>query len=254
MKLGLVTYNLARDWDLTKIIGCCASTGFQGVELRTTHAHGVEDSLTVEARRQVRDLFASSPVELVELGTVFEFHSTDPDEVRRNVEGAKAYARLARDVGASGVKVRPNGDQVAAGVPREATLEQIGRALRECGVYAAECGVEIRLEMHGGVAEARDVRTIMEIADHPSVGACWNSNPVDVKNGSIRADFELIYPWIRIVHISELWSTGYPYRELFALLRQSGYDGFCCAEIPASPEPERVMRYYRALFEALGRS
>ena len=253
MKLGLVTYNLAKDWDLATIVRSCEATGFRGVELRTSHAHGVEASLDAAGRRAARDLFGASSVELVGLGTTFEFHSLDPAELRLNVEGAKEYLRLARDVGAAGVKVRPNGHQEAAGVPLDKTLEQIGRCLRDCGVVAADLGVEVRLEMHGEVAEARLIRRIMEVADHPSVGVCWNSNLGDVKGGSVRADFELVRPWIRLVHISELWSAGYAYRELFALLRETGYAGYCCAEIPSSAEPERLMRYYRALFEALTR-
>jgi sugar phosphate isomerase/epimerase len=254
VKLGLVTYNLAKDWDIPTIIRCCEATGFRGVELRTTHSHGVEASLDASGRQAVRSAFAASSVELVGLGTVFEFHSLDPEELRRNVEGTRDYLRLASDVGAGGVKVRPNGSQEAAGVPLEETLEQIGRCLRECGDAARSHGVEIRLEMHGAIAEARLIRRIMEVADHPSVGVCWNSNPVDVKDGTVRADFDLVRPWIRLVHISELWSAGYPYRELFTLLRETGYSGYCCAEIPASPEPERLMRYYRALFEALSRA
>jgi sugar phosphate isomerase/epimerase len=250
MNLGLVTYNLARDWDLPTVIERCAATGFQGVELRTTHAHGVEATLDADERRRVRQLFGDSPITLVGLGSVYEFHSLDPEEVRRNVEGAKEYAKLAHDVGAGGIKVRPNGHQEAAGVPREQALEQIGLALRECGRFAADYGVEVRLEMHGSVAEARDIRQIMLAADHPNVGVCWNSNPVDVKSGSVADDFELVRSWIRLVHITELWNPEYPYRELFALLRGAGYSGFCCAEIPSSPEPVRLLRYYRALFEA----
>ena len=42
MKLGTVTYNLARNWDISTIIKRCSATGFKGVELRTTHAHKVE--------------------------------------------------------------------------------------------------------------------------------------------------------------------------------------------------------------------
>src|SRR5438874_12179260 len=36
-KLGLVTYELAKDWDIDTIIKNCEATGFEGVELRTTH-------------------------------------------------------------------------------------------------------------------------------------------------------------------------------------------------------------------------
>ena len=42
MKLGIVTYNIGKDWDLDTLIANCEGTGFDGVELRTTHAHGVE--------------------------------------------------------------------------------------------------------------------------------------------------------------------------------------------------------------------
>ena len=46
MKLGLVTYNMAKEWDIPTIIEHCEATGFQGVELRTTHAHNVEVNLS----------------------------------------------------------------------------------------------------------------------------------------------------------------------------------------------------------------
>ena len=45
MKLGTVTYNLAQDWDVPTIIKNCTEAKFQGVELRTSHAHMVEVAL-----------------------------------------------------------------------------------------------------------------------------------------------------------------------------------------------------------------
>ena len=109
MKLGLVTYNMAKEWDVPTIIERCEATGFQGVELRTTHAHNVEVDLSAAERRSVRELFEDSAIELAGLGSAFEFHSPDSEELRQNVEGTKAYSQLASDVGAPGVKVRPNG-------------------------------------------------------------------------------------------------------------------------------------------------
>jgi hypothetical protein len=41
-KLGLVTYNLAKDWDIPTLIRNCMQTGLEAVELRTTHRHGVD--------------------------------------------------------------------------------------------------------------------------------------------------------------------------------------------------------------------
>src|SRR5512133_2475793 len=107
--LGTVTYNIAKDWDLPTIIKNCTETGFEGVELRTTHAHGVEIALPPEKRKQVKARFADSAVTLVGLGSTCEFHSPDPAVVKKNIEETKAWVQLAKDVGAGGVKVRPNG-------------------------------------------------------------------------------------------------------------------------------------------------
>ena len=82
------------------------------------------------------------------------------------------------------------------------------------------------------------------------MGICWNSNPTDVANGSVKQSFELLKRWIRNCHIVELHSN-YPYRELLTLLRGMDYQRFTLAEIPESCEPERLMRYYGALWREL---
>lgn len=249
MKLGLVTYNMAKDWDIPTIIERCKATGFEGVELRTTHAHGVEVGLSAAARREVRKRFEDSPVRLAGLGGTFEYHAADAGVLRQNVEGTKEYVRLAHDVGAPGVKVRPNG--FPEGVSREKTIEQIGKALRECGEFAKDYGVQVRLEVHGReTCQPANIRKMMDVADHDNVFVCWNSNAQDVVDGSVRQSFDLLKHKIALVHINEL-HTAYPYRELFRLLQWHGYGGFCLAEIPGSPDAERVMNYYRALFRAL---
>ncbi|MFH1571859.1 MAG: TIM barrel protein [Gemmatimonadota bacterium] len=252
MRLGLVTYQLAKDWDVEAIIANCTETGFEGVELRTTHAHGVEVGLSAAQRREVKAQFADSPVALAGLGSAFEYDAVDPAEVRRNIEGTKEYVRLAADVGAPGVKVRPNKVHVDEGVPIDRTLEQIGLALRECGEFARDLGIEIRLEVHGRVTcEVPHIRTIMDAADCDNAMVCWNSNAQDVVAGSIDASFGLLQHKIRLVHITELWSD-YPWARLFQLLKGISYAGFTLAEVPESPEPIRFMRYYRALWKALG--
>jgi sugar phosphate isomerase/epimerase len=251
MRLGLVTYKLARDWDVDTIIANCEATGFEGVELRTTHAHGVEVGLSAAERAEVRARFEDSGVELAGLGSAFEYDAVDPGEVRRNIEGTKEYVRLAADLGAAGVKVRPNRVHDEEGVPRERTFEQIGQALAECAGFAGDAGIEIRLEVHGPVTcEPRNIRAILDYAGSDNLFVCWNSNPQDVEDGSIDRNFGLLQEEIRLVHITELWND-YPWRRLFELLSESGYKGFCLAEIPESPDALRLMRYYRALWTAL---
>jgi sugar phosphate isomerase/epimerase len=251
MKLGLVTYNLAKDWDVDTIIKMCEATGFEGVELRTTHAHGVEISLSPAERETIRKKFENSKVKLAGLGSTYEYHAIDQGVVKQNVEGTKEYIKLAKDVGATGIKVRPNGLQDKAGIPVEKTLEQIGLALKECGVFAKNYGVQIRLEVHGGgTSHVPYIRKILDVAGVDSVVACWNSNQGEVENGSIKHNYDYLAGRIGLVHMRDL-IAGYPWAELLGLLNKSGYKGFCLAEIAGSPEPERLMKYYKAVWDAL---
>jgi sugar phosphate isomerase/epimerase len=248
-QLGIVTYNIAKDWDLATILARLEKLGYEGVELRTTHAHKVEVSLSKAEREEVRKRFEDSPVQLAGLGSAFEYHAADPAVVRKNIEGTKGYVRLAHDVGAPGVKVRPNG--VSKGADLDATLRQIGGALHEIGEDATGFGIAIRVEVHGSVtSELGNFAKILRYADHPNVYACWNSNPSDVKDGSIKENFALVAPKVHEVHLRDLTDPDYPWRELFALLDGQNYQGFTLAEIPESPDPERVLRYFRALWIA----
>ena len=251
MKLGIVTYNIGKDWDLDTLIANCEGTGFDGVELRTTHAHGVEVELSSAERAAVRKRFDESKVEIVGLGSAFEYDAIDPEELKQHIERTKEYIRLAHDLGVSGIKVRPNKIHVDEGVEIETTLEQIGVSLAECGEFGRDLGVQIRLEVHGRTtSDPVNIRKIMDYADHDNVFVCWNSNMTDLVGGSIDGNFASLQEYIRLVHITELWNE-YPWSRLFELLRQSGYTGFCLAEIPASADAIRLMCYYRALWRAL---
>ena len=251
MKLGIVTYNIGKDWDLDTLIANCEGTGFDGVELRTTHAHGVEVELSAAERAAVRKRFDESKVEIVGLGSAFEYDAIDPEELKQHIEGTKEYIRLAHDLGVSGIKVRPNKIHVDEGVEIETTLEQIGVSLAECGEFARDLGVQIRLEVHGRTtSDPVNIRKIMDYADHDNEFVCWNSKMTDLVDGSIDGNFASLQEYIRLVHITELWNE-YPWSRLFELLRQSGYTGFCLAEIPASADAIRLMCYYRALWRAL---
>jgi sugar phosphate isomerase/epimerase len=256
-KLGMVTYNVAAQWDLPTILKVCKSVGIAAVECRTTHKHGVEPTLNADQRMEVKKRFADSGVAFWGCGSVCEFHSPDQEVVKKNIETCKQFIELVHDIRGAGVKVRPNG--LPKGVPTEKTLEQIGKALIECGKAAENYGVEIWVEVHGaGTQEPANIKTIMDHCGHKSVGLTWNSNATDVKDGSVKAAFELLKPWIKSCHINEIYkdSTGtYPYRELFRLFRDMGYDRYTMIEVGKTPpdvaSAEEMLRYYKALWTEL---
>ena len=252
MQLGLITYNIAQNWDIETIIQKLEAAHFDAVELRTTHKHGVEPSLSKAEREKVRDRFARSRVRLLSLGSTCEFHSADPAVRERNVNECKQFIELAHDLGCYGVKVRPNG--FAPGVSHETTIENIGKALRQCGEYGARFGVEVWLEVHGrDTAEPPNIHAMMKAANHKAVGVCWNSYPTDLVNGSVKQYFDLLRPYLMSCHINEL-SSDYPWRELFTLMRKTGYDRWTLCEAAESKEPDRFLAYYRALWRELTRA
>ncbi len=250
MQLGLVTYQWGADWDLPTLIANWEKTGFRGVELRTTHKHGVEPSLNEAQRKEVAKRFSDSQVELVGLGTTCEYHSPDAAVLRKNIEETKAFIRLCHDVGGSGVKVRPNG--LPAGVPLAKTIEQIGHSLDEVAAFGEGYGIEIRLEIHGrGTSEIPTIRKIMDISKHPGSKLCWNCNKEDLAGAGLAKNFQSVQDRLGTVHIHDLISD-YPWRELFDLLKQAHFGGWTLSEEgDKTSDPVRVMKYYRMVWETM---
>ena len=250
LQLGLVTYQWGKDMPLADLLDVCERTGFGGVELRSTHAHGVEPGMSSDRRAEAKRRLADSPVKLVGLGSACEYHSPDQAVVRKNIDDTKAFIDLCAELGGSGVKVRPNA--LPAQVSVEKTLEQIGNSLRVVGEYAANAGQQIRLEVHGkGTKEIPHMRRIMEVADHPQVVVCWNCNPSDLTGAGFNTNYDTLAPWMGTVHIHDLrpGKIDYPWEQLFAKLKNctaAGFTGWCLiedgaipADIPAAMEENR---------------
>jgi sugar phosphate isomerase/epimerase len=254
MHLGIVTYNVARDWDLPTLLRVCKEAGIEGVEFRTTHKHGIEPSLSQAQRAEIRKQCADAGLLQMSMGSICEFHSPDPAVVQHNIDECRRFVDLAADIGARGVKVRPN--NLPPDVPVDKTVEQIGKALIECGRIGSDRGIEIWMEVHGShTSDPKIARQIMDHCGHPNVGVTWNSNGTDVVDGSVRQSFDLLHSFIRCCHITDLWSN-YPYRELFGLLKRGGYDRFMLCEVgtPVHAEDGTLfLRCYRKLWEELGR-
>jgi sugar phosphate isomerase/epimerase len=250
LKLGTVTYNIAKDWDLPALITNLTEAGFEAVELRTTHKHGVEIALSPAARAEVRKRFEDSAVKIGGLGTTCEYHAPDAAVLRKNVDETREWVKLAHDIGSPSVKVRPNG--LPKDVPEEKTLEQIGKALRECGAFAHDHGVKIQLEVHGdNTSRVPRIRKILDYGgNHPDVRICWNSNQTDLLDGGFDANFRLVRDQIGQIHMRDLFVAEYPWRRLLVALSDMKFNGYCFAEIPESADPLRVLKYFKGLFRA----
>jgi sugar phosphate isomerase/epimerase len=250
LKIGLMTYTLGKDWDIDTIIKNCTEAEWKSVELRTTHAHKVETTLTVAQRAEVKKKFKDSALETISLASACAYHSPDAAELKKNIGETKAFVLLAQDIGATGIRVFPNA--FVDGVDKEKTMQQIGKALAEVGQFGHDHGVEIRVCVHGkGTNSVPVIKKIIDYSQNPYVYVNWNCDATDVEGEGFVANFNSVKDRIKGVHMHELTDPKYPYRLFFKLLSESGYKGYCNAEVDQSCEPIRFMKYYRTLFLAL---
>ncbi len=235
MKLGLVTYQWGRDWDIPSLIKNCSSAKIHGVELRTEHSHGVEPSIPEGRRKEVRKIFNDSPVKIVGLGTNQQYDFIEPEKLKKSIEQTKEFIKLGADIGGSGVKVKPNAFHPE--VSHEKTIEQIGKALQEVGKFAADFGQKIRLEVHGNeTQELPNIKAIMDATNHPNVYVCWNCNDEDLLGEGLEKNFNLVKNKLGdTVHVRELNIGAYPYQQLMDLFVKMDYAGWILLECRTEP-------------------
>ena len=252
LRLGLVSYNWGKNWDLPELLKQCGKANFSGIELRSTHAHKVEPALSETERKEVAKRFADSSVECVGPGTACEYHSPDPAVLKKNIEESKAFILLCKDIGGTGIKVRPNG--LPKDVPVEKTLEQIGKSLDEVAAFGSDHGVEIRTEIHGkNTCEIPNIVTIMGHSTHPNSKLCWNCNPQDLKGDGLRKNFLALKDRVSTIHIHDLRHEDvYPWAEFFGILRETKFQGWTLLEDGKVPEDiPTAMAEVRAAWEKL---
>jgi sugar phosphate isomerase/epimerase len=257
LKLSLLTYNMARNWELPKIIEFARQGGFSGVEFRaeSKHLHGVELETTPEYRRDVRDRMQDAYLEIACIGLSSRFDTPDRQQRKAVVERTKRFVELAAEVGCRRLRVFGNDmpkQGMGGDVPpdRESVLKYVGEALHELGEFGDSHTVDILLEMHGQFNYWHFARTAVEHADHARVGLVYNCDNRDLVGGSVASTYSRVRHLIRHIHMHE-FTSGFPYPELFGLLQRDGYEGYCSTELGTEvPPPESFLLLYAQLFRA----
>lgn len=251
IRFGLTTYQWGENWDLPTLIENCRKAGVFGTELRTSqsYAHGVELDISAKQRQDVKKRFEDSPVTLVGFATSECFDSPDAEELKTAIENTKGYIRLSHDTGGSGVRVFPNSFQ--KDVPREKTIEQIGKSLNVVGAFAADYGQQVRLEAHGNAGELPTIKAIMDRVTEPSVRVKLNCDKRDNEGEGFEHNFNLVKDRLGYtIHAHDFKDPEYPYQLMTDLLVKMGWSGWILLE-NSSNVPDRVAALIeqRGIFE-----
>jgi sugar phosphate isomerase/epimerase len=257
MKLSLLTYNMARNWELPKIVEVARQGGYAGIELRAEarHLHGVELEATPDFRREARERIEDAYLEIACIGLSSRFDTLEVAKRREVVDRTKRYVELAAEVGCRRLRCFGN-DMPKTGLDgegppaRQHVINYVGDALRELAEFAAPYRVDILLEMHGQFNYWNFARPAVEHAGHPLVGIVYNCDNRDLVGGSVAATYNRVRHLIRHVHMHD-FTRGFPYPELFGLLQRDGYEGYCSSELGTEvPPPEDFLMMYAQLFRA----
>jgi len=253
MKLGLMTYLMAKTWDRPTIWRVMKSTGLDGIEFRTDrqHGHGVEPELSAVERASLKAEAAVEGISISCVASGCKFHYPDPATLRENIESAKQHIVLARDLGAPMVRVFPN--DLVEGEDNDITCRRVAESLLELGAFARSYGVDVVIEMHGKLGKIDTIERIMKWSEHPRVGLVFNSQPRDLVNGSLLPVWRKIRKYIRHVHVHEFSNPNFPNGDLIRLLKSEGYNGYLSLELEKSATSdanlgETILGLHKAFF------
>ena len=254
MRPSWMTYGVLKNLSRTDLLQMLKDHGFEGVEFRTDakQGHGVGASIGEAERKQVVADCAAFGIKIISVATGNRYHDPDPAELQRNIEETKVRMDLAADLGAP--RVRVFGNNFPKEVPREKTISQVAEALQGLCAYGAEKGVRPCMELHGEF-DWQAGKAVAEQVTHENFGLIWNSVASDVVDGSVKTALDAVWPWLNHIHMHDLAGQGYPYRELFRLLCEKGYDGYMSAEAERRPDKPpgdlwMFVAYYSDLFRA----
>jgi sugar phosphate isomerase/epimerase len=168
-KLGLSAYSFRKDLEagmsLQEFIDYCAEQNLDGVELTSYYFANTDREYLCDLRRRatVNGLcITGTPV-----GNTF---CLPPGPERdREIQHVQQWIDHAATLGAQTVRIF--GGEPPAGVTVERALEWTVQSCRKVAEFAAQRGVILGLENHGGITStARQLSDIIELVDSPWLG------------------------------------------------------------------------------------
>lgn len=250
-------------WDWKTILNHAAEWGFAAIELR-----GLQGQMDLtkcpefspgQIKASLADL-AAQGLRIANLGASTNLHVPDPAERREQLDEARRFIDLARQVKSPCVRVF--GDKWVQGEAHDVTINRIADGLHELGAYAKGSGVTVVLETHGDFPHSATVLEMIKKAKSPEVAVLWDTHHTWVAGKEAPAEtFKVLGSYIRHVHLKDsvpgdagdhyvLTGTGkVPVKDIVGVLAKGQYRGIYGFEwektwIPELQEPEVAFPHF----------
>lgn len=256
LRLGLAAYSLrqhlqveqaaAPRMDLPGFVDYCHEQGVAGAELTSYYFPTDVDEAFIRSLKRHCQLRGVTVT-----GGAVRNDFCDPAAVEPSLAHVKAWIDRYALLGAPVIRIFAGGP--VAGEPLAATLDRCAAACTEACRHAAERGVMLALENHGGVtARAADLLEIVRRVDSPAFGINLDSgNFTDCDDPY--TELEAIAPYAVNAQIKvEMHPRGTAepadLGRVLGILRRAGYSGWAVLEYEAAAPPlEALPRWISAL-------
>ena len=245
-------FNDPAKMDMYKFLDFCAEQGLAGAELTSYYfPKDVSDAELLKVRRHA--FLRGVNVSGTAVGNSFAL--PDGPDLEKEKTGVKQWIDRAAVLGAPHIRVFAG---AAKGVDDAVARRQVIKTLEEVGAYAAQRGVWLGVENHGGIVATPDgLLEIIKAVNSPAVGI--NLDTGNFHTADPYADLARCAPWAVNVQVkTEIKRTGAKAAEpadlkkIAALLREANYQGWVALEYESKPDPfTAVPEHLKALREAL---
>jgi sugar phosphate isomerase/epimerase len=145
-----------------------ADHGFDGLELRAHPEEQVNVEMSLARRLEAAEEFKAAGLEVLAVAGYANVAAPGDDEPV--IAEGRALLELARDLGASFVRVFPGGGES----PQAEADAAAARRLAALAPHAADLGVRVLLETHDSHRTGEDAARVLAAVGHASAGALWD--------------------------------------------------------------------------------
>jgi sugar phosphate isomerase/epimerase len=158
---------------------------------------------------------------------------------------------LAAELGTPCLRVF--GGAVPENTARSALLPAAAEVLHALGSYGAEQGVTVAIETHDSWTRSEDILALLQAVALPTVGVLWDAHHTYRAGEDPAHTLALLAPALTYVHLKDSLPTpgqpgawtycllnegDVPLKNICALLKQAGYDGYLSLEWEKKWHPE----------------